>query len=271
MYHLGAYYLLGDVGGTKTRIVLSKNLKKLDKVFIFETKKSYEDFLQVIKRFSLSKIKKACFGFAGNFNNKKEKLIYAPNLENYQGKNLKKDLQKILRSKVVLENDTVLAGLGEAYYGSGKKYKIFAYLTFSSGIGGVKIVNYKIDKNIFGFEPGHSLFLLNQGKNNVFFFEVEDLLGGKNLEKFLRKKPEKFKNKKFWKNLSQLFAIFLVNVSLFWSSDVIVIGGGISRRLDFKILNKYFQVFHPLGWKIKILKAKLGDLSGIYGGLVLLK
>jgi hypothetical protein len=58
---------------------------------------------------------------------------------------------------------------------------------------------------------------------------------------------------------------------LFWSTEVIIIGGGISKRLDFKVLNKDFRSFHPLGWRVKILRSKLGDLGGIYGGLAMLK
>jgi len=264
-------FLLGDIGGTKTRIALSKNLKNIYEIFVFETKEKYKDFLKVIEKFRGRKIRQACFSFAGNFDKNKEKLLYAPNLKDYEGRNLKKDLERILKCKVILENDAVLAGLGEAYFGAGKKYKIFSYLTFSSGIGGVKIVNHKVDENIFGFEPGHSLFLLNQEKDKTLVFEAEDLIGGKSLENFLNKRLEEIKDKKFWREITKLYALFLVNVSLFWSTEVIIIGGGISKRLDFKVLNKDFRSFHPLGWRVKILRSKLKDLSGIYGGLAMLK
>jgi predicted NBD/HSP70 family sugar kinase len=208
---------------------------------------------------------------AGNFDKKKEKLIYALNLKDYEGRNLKKDLGRILKCKVILENDAVLAGLGESYFGAGKNYKIFSYLTFSSGIGGAKIVNYKVDENVFGFEPGHSLFLLNQEKDKTLIFEVEDLIGGKSLKEIFKQRLEEIKDKKFWREITKLYALFLVNVSLFWSTEVIIIGGGISKRLDLKVLNKDFQSFHPLGWRVKILRSKLGDLSGIYGGLAKFK
>jgi glucokinase len=275
-------FLLGDVGGTKTRIALSRNLKDIDEIFVFETKEKYKDFLKVIEKFKERKIKQTCFGFAGNFDKKKERLIYAPNLKDYEGRNLKKDLERILKCKVILENDAVLAGLGEAHFGAGKNYKIFSYLTFSSGIGGAKIINYKVDENMFGFEPGHSLFLLNfrvspclvgrQAREvRVSPREAEDLIGGKSLENFLNKRLEEIKDKKFWREITKLYALFLVNVSLFWSTEVIIIGGGISKRLDFKILNKDFRGFHPLGWRVKILRSKLRDLSGIYGGLAMLK
>jgi len=264
-------FLLGDVGGTKTRIASSENLKDIDEIFVFETKEKYKDFLEVIEKFKEGKIIRVCFGFAGNFDKKKEKLVYAPNLKDYEGRNLKKDLGRILKCKVILENDAVLAGLGEAYFGAGKRYKIFSYLTFSSGIGGAKIVNYKVDENVFGFEPGHSLFLLSQEKYKTSVFEVEDLIGGKNLENFLNKRLKEIKDKKFWREITKLYALFLVNVSLFWSTEVIIIGGGISKRLDFEILNKDFRNFHPLGWRVKILRSKLRDLGGIYGGLAMLK
>jgi predicted NBD/HSP70 family sugar kinase len=282
-------FLLGDVGGTKTRIALSKNLKDIDEIFIFETKGKYKDFLKVIEKFRERKIRKArlarldtrqnarqdarqaCFGFAGNFDKKKEKLIYTPNLKDYEGRNLKKDLERILKCKVILENDAVLAGLGESYFGAGKNYKIFFYLTFSSGIGGAKIVNYKIDDNIFGFEPGHSLFFLNWEEDKTLIFEVEDLIGGKSLEEVFKQRLEEIQDKKFWREITKLYALFLVNVSLFWSTEVIIIGGGISKKLDLKVLNKNFQSFHPLGWKVKILRSKLKNLSGIYGGLAMLK
>jgi len=277
-------FLLGDVGGTKTRIALSKNLKDIDEIFVFE-KEKYKDFLEVIEKFKERKIKQVCFGFAGNFDKKKEKLIYAPNLKNYERRNLKKDLEKILKCKIILENDAILAGLGEAYFGAGKKYKIFSYLTFSSGIGGAKIVNHKVDENIFGFEPGHSLFFLtfrvspcftgrqacevcvSHREVGVGLRSVEDLIGGKSLEEVFKQRLEEIKDRKFWREITKLYALFLVNVSLFWSTEVIIIGGGISKRLDFKILNKNFRSFHPLGWRVKILRSKLGDLGGIYGGL----
>ncbi len=268
-------FLLGDIGGTKTRIAFSKNLKNIDEIFVFETKKKYKDFLKIIEKLRERKIVKTCFGFAGNFDKKKEKLIYAPNLKDYEGRNLKKDLERILKCRVILENDAVLAGLGEAYFGAGKNYKIFSYLTFSSGIGGVKIVNYKIDENVFGFEPGHSLFLLNFHVSlrevRVSPREVEDLIGGKSLEEIFKQKLEGIKNKKFWKEITKLYVLFLVNVSLLWSTEVIIIGGGISKRLNFKVLNKNFQNFHPLKWKIKILRSKLGDLGVIYGCLAKIK
>lgn len=324
-------YLLGDIGGTKTRIAIIpkiysdfkqtyKALKQSTK--IFNTPQKYEDFLELIKNYILrssasvlrSSALKVCFGFAGNFDLNKEKLIYAPNLKDYVGRNLKKDLEKIfnkilkirrpsltlrrlsqkkpslsfskqyssfglhefassLRKSAVifLENDAALAGLGEAYFGAGKNFKVFGYITLGTGIGGVKIVNKKIDDNVFGFEPGHSLILIQNKAYNILPFEVEELVGGKNLEKIFKKKPEEIKDKKFWDDLSKILAIFLVNVSIFWSVDKIVLGGGLIKAINFKKLEGYLKNFYPLPLKIKLIKSKVSNFSALLGCLAYLE
>ncbi len=255
---------LADIGGTKTRLGLSKNFKKIDEIKIFETSKNYQDFLNLIKENTQNlKIKKACFGFAGLFDKRKIKLLKAPNLKDFENKNLKKDLEKILNCEVILENDALLAGLGEANFGAGKDIEVFGYLTLSTGIGGAKIVNKKADENIFGFEPGHSYFLVNL--KNFQFFEVEELISGSAIEKIYHQKPEEIKSKIFWQEIEKLLAGFLVNVSLFWSVDKIILGGGLSKSLNFKRLNENVNKLNPLPVKIKIFKSKLKDLAVLYG------
>lgn len=286
-------YLLGDIGGTKIRLIFcssEKDLKKLSKLKIFSTPKDYEDFLKVLKSFIggiqlegfdfFKKLKKAVFGFAGMLDKKKEKLIYSPNLKNFEKKNLKKDLERILNCEVILENDAVLGGLGEGRFGSGKNFDVFGYLTLSTGVGGAKIIKkqisinsnnknlqkFDINYNLFGSEPGHSFLLINN-----FLFEVEDLLGGDNIRKILGKKPEEIKDKKFWDYYHQILTVFLVNVSIFWSVDKIILGGSLIKKIYLKKINFYLNKFYPLPINVQLKKSVLGDLSGIYGSLVKLR
>lgn len=260
-------YLLADIGGTKTKIGLSKNTKNIYKKFIFDTLKDYSQFLEFIKRYKNLKIKKACFGFPGVFDKNKEKLLKAPNLKDFENKNLKRDLEKILDCKVILENDALLAGLGEAEFGAGKNYKIFGYLTISTGIGGAKIVNKKIEDNVFGFEPGHSFLIFNLDN----FTEVENIISGRVLEETFKTKPKNIKEKNFWREYELILSLFLINVSLFWSVNLIIIGGSISQSLNFKNLNFLVNKFHPLPIQVKILKSKLKNFSGLYGCLLKIK
>lgn len=305
-------YFLGDIGGTKTRLIFCQSEKDFTKqrLKIFATPQNYREFLNLLKGFVninsrfLKKMRKAVFGFAGMFDKKKEKLIYAPNLRDFENKNLKRDLEKILKIEVILENDAALAGLGEGKYGAGKNFDVFGYITLSTGVGGVKIikvkiscsnedrikhpnedridsvnirvnnsvfnsgnnnsVNIRVDFNTFGFEPGHSFLLIGD-----FLFEVEELIGGESIEKTFGKKPEEIKDKKFWNFYHQILSIFLINVSIFWSIDKIILGGGITKSLDFRKLNSLVNKLHPLSPKIKIIKSKLGEMNVLYGGLVI--
>ena len=54
-----------------------------------------------------------------------------------------------------IANDTAVVGLGEAHRGAGIGYNIVTYITVSTGVGGTRIVDGRIDRRIYGFEPGH--------------------------------------------------------------------------------------------------------------------
>src|SRR3989344_1426609 len=96
--------------------------------------------------------------FCGCLDAKKETIFHAPNMSKWDNRPLKKELQRALHTKnVFLENDTALVGLGEAVRGSGKGKQIVAYITVSTGINGVRIVNGEIDRSALGFEIGHQI------------------------------------------------------------------------------------------------------------------
>jgi glucokinase len=273
-------YFLADVGGTKTRFALASKSDCFDRVIIYPTISSYRKFLIFLENFiksnlrSSERIKKMVFGFAGMLNKEKEKLVFSPNLKNFENKNLKNDLKNIFRAEIVLENDALLAGLGEGKFGAGKTFDTFGYLTLSTGIGGAKINNADNNQiiNKFSFsEPGHSFLLIDN-----FLFEVEELLGGESIKKIFGKKPEEIngrlfdlKAEKFWNYYHEILSIFLINISIFWSVEKIILGGGISKRLNFRRLNLLINKLNPLPTKIKIIKSKLGELNVLYGALVI--
>ncbi len=244
-------YILVNVGATKTKIGLSKNFEKIDKIEILNTLHNYIDFLKFFKnKFSSLKIKLASFGLPGVFNQSKNKLIYAPNLKDFENKNIKRDLEKILKCQVLLENDSALEGLGEAYFGKGKRFHIFAYITLGTGVGGVKIVNWEIDKK---------------------FFEFENIFSGRAIEKIFNKKPEEIKDKSIWSFYSEVLSAFLVNVSLFWSPEAIILNGSLIQSLNKKILLNSFKKFFPFNLKPKITFSNLKEKAGIYGALIYIK
>jgi N-acylmannosamine kinase len=56
---------------------------------------------------------------------------------------LKKIFENRLKQKVNVVNDAVAAGLAEAVYGAGRHIPAFAYITVSTGVGGVCVLNGK--------------------------------------------------------------------------------------------------------------------------------
>lgn len=216
------------------------------------------------------KIKAVAGGTPGPQDFSHTKIINAPNLPGWNGKPLKGALQALLKTKVFLENDTALVGLGEAHFGAGKASGIMAYLTVSTGVGGVRIVDRHIDRNSMGFEVGHQIISLDGGK----FRDLESFISGKATEKKYHKKPYKILDKKFWDEAAHILAIGLNNTIVHWSPDTVIIGGSMMKKIGIPIkrvhyhLNKILKIFPR---KPKILKAKLGDLGGLHGAMIYLK
>jgi predicted NBD/HSP70 family sugar kinase len=266
-------YLLFDIGGTKTRIAFSKNGKKLDKIKIFPTIQNFKKAMVFMEKIGQEisggkKIKMAAGGSLGVFNKDKSKLLKAGNIKDWEGKPLKEELQKIFKCPVYIENDADLGGLGEAVYGLKKKKGIVAFLTISTGVGGTKIVDGEVDANVWGFEPGKHI--INFDSDNLK--ELEDNISGKNITQRYGKEAGQIKSKKFWNKIAYILAVGVHNTIIYWSPDAVILGGSVMKSISMKILNVYLQKIMRNYMLIpEIKKAKLGDYSGLYGALVLLK
>jgi len=166
--------------------------------------------------------------------------------------------------------------LGEATFGAGKGKGIVVYMTISTGIGGARIVDNNLDENAMGFEPGHQIINF-QSKFHLKYGapgDLESYASGSALQKRYKKMPSKITDKKIWKQVHQYLAYGLHNAIVFWSPDIIVLGGGLMNHTAIKIselqknIKKTLKIFPktPL-----IKKATLKDVGGLYGALCLLK
>ena len=269
-------YIVFDIGGTKTRIAKSVDLKSFTKPIIFPTPKKFEAgmvmFDSTIRQLAKGeKIIAMAGGIAGVFDQGKTKLVTAPNLPYWKNKPLKKSLEKISNSKVFLENDSALVGLGEAIAGAGKGKNIVAYLTISTGIGGVKIVNQKINKRNMGFEPGHQIICQSEDKKYTY---LEKVASGAAITKKYHRLPFEIKSEKFWRKISSYVAYGVHNTIVFWSPDIVILGGGMIKKPGIIIETVQQQVAKTLTKFTtipKIKKAKLKDIGGLYGAMHFLK
>ncbi|GBD34085.1 N-acetyl-D-glucosamine kinase [bacterium HR34] len=267
-------YFSCDVGATKTRIGFSRDCKKIENIIIKNTPKNFNDgvnnivgsILDILAHQKTKKIRGVILGVPGLLDKEKIKIKKAPNLPLWQNKPIKKYLENKLRTKVFLENDTALVGLGEAVYGAGKGYKVVSYLTISTGVNGVKIENGKIDENVFGFELGHQVLAIE--KNKPVY--IERLIGGRWLKEKYKKEPYNIKDKKVWQEVEKNVAILVNNAIVHWSPECVILGGSITKSLNINNVRnivKEICIFPRLPY---ILKSKFSDVAGIYGGLYFL-
>lgn len=271
-------YLVFDIGGTNMRIGVSSDRETLKETKIVPTPKDFEQGIQALKQVAdeLSggeKIEGVAGGIAVIFDKNKDVPVHTSHLHGWVNKPLKKSLEGIFHCPIFLENDTAVVGLGEAKAGTDLENNIIAYITISTGVGGVRIVDGKIDRNALGFEPGHQVILPNGspchcgGKGHW-----ETLVGGYYLERDYKQKPEQITDERIWNEVAKYLGLGLCNTIVHWSPDVVILGGPVMQSVDLEkvksSLKEYLTIFpNPP----EIIPAKLGSEGGLYGALELLK
>ena len=258
------------------RIAVSSDGKTLAKTKIIPTLKEFEDGIQQIKQIAdelkSERIDKIAGGIAGPLDRDKTKLVKSPHIPGWVDKPLKAELEKIFNCPVYLENDTALVGLGEAIKEERVGKNIVVYITVSTGVGGVRIVDGKIDRNYLGFEPGHQVILPNGSPCNCGGIgHLETLVGGYYLERTYKQKPETIKDPRVWNEVAKYLGLGLSNSIVHWSPDIVILGGAVMKSVDLQkvkiYLKEYLTIFpNPP----EIVLSKLGDEGGLYGALKLL-
>jgi glucokinase len=270
-------FLSIDIGGSFTRIAISKDGKIVDKKVKYQTPKKYDDGMDLLvetahKLTGRHRPKAISLAAASPINYDKGTLTRPPNLPNYKGHAIQKELELRLHTKVYLENDGAIGGLGEA--AKRKKSKILGYITLSTGIGGARIVNGKIDYHASPFEPGHQIldpkgrFWPGCGQKGCF----EALGSGTAFALTYGVKPEFCEDDRIWDEHAQICAQGLANVITLWTPDVLVIGGSLVKAGSkftkplIKFTNEKITLYAPP--KIEI--SKMGDDNVLLGGFTYL-
>lgn len=263
--------LLFDIGGTKMRFALTDDNNTLMNVLIFNSIPDYATAIEFIKsnKDQISqgnKIESISGGIASvvqeNF------LIHAQNLQDWNNKPLAKDLSKIFTSnKITIKNDAALAALAESQLGAGKGFNIVGYITIGTGIGGARVINNALDDAFYGFEPGHQIIKSDSDKFSTF----EELASGSGIKTQTGNHPSEIKDSGFWNIIEKNISYGLNNVTLMWSPEVIVLGGGITNADLISIenikknLSNIIKVFPQIP---EIRKSELGEEAGLYGAML---
>ena len=269
-------YVLFDIGGTKMRVVAADRKKFIGEPVVVSTPKDFDEGVETLKRIigNLTQgapIDAIVGGIAGPLNREKTMLVKSPNISGWVGKDLKKVFTEAYSVPVSIENDAALVGLGEANYGAGRGSDIVVYLTISTGVGGVRIVNGVIDESAQGFEPGHQIIdpdntLCSTCEGN----DLESYVSGAAIEKRFGKKPFEITDQIVWDELAKFLAYGLNNTIVHWSPDTVVLGGSMMKEIGIQVpdvqkhLAEIMKIFPKLP---ELKKAELADFGGLYGAL----
>lgn len=275
-------YVVFDIGGTKTRVAVSEDLETFTAHESFKTPTKPEDgvvkITELVEKLSEgSTIQGIAGGIRGRLNEEKTAMENDGTLTKWARFPLVEKLQKKYKCEVFLENDTAIAGVGEATFGAGKDLEIVAYHTVSTGVGGAKIEDGEIDDASIGFEPGHQILDIDRTVlGEQITPTLENLVSGTAVaERFGVKAYEIPQSDIVWSELAGYLAQGLRNTILYWSPDAIVLGGSMiigDPRIEIDDIRKFtVEALDGFVEAPLITTAQLGDEAGLYGGLAILK
>lgn len=258
--------LIFDIGGTHTRAAVSSDgVEFFGEPIVEKTPQSFTDGVALIVNLASrlaggEKLAGASGGIAGSIKSATGELAISSNLPDWSNKNIKQELSQKLGVEVLLENDAVLAGIGEATRGAGKGFEVVAYITVSTGVGGARIIRGVPDRGVYSFEPGHQI--IDGGKT------LEELIGGAALEKRFGKKPEDIDDASVWNDVAQKLAVGIHNIIVHWSPDAVIVGGALMHKISLELVEKHLSEIHSIYPILPTLRrAALGDRAGLIGAL----
>ena len=260
---------------------MSEDLETFADVESFKTPAKFEEGIEkitaAISKLTDKKITAIAGGLRGRLTEDKTGIENDVILTKWAGKNVVKKLKQFADVPVFIENDTAIAGVGEAVFGAGRGSEIVAYHTISTGVGGVKIEDGEIDHASSGFEPGHQILDIDRTVlGEDITPTLENLVSGTAVgERFGVKAYEIPQSDIVWDELAEYLAQGLRNTILYWSPDVIVLGGSMivgDPAISVDAIRKYtVEVIDGFVETPLIAKAELGDHAGLFGAMAILK
>lgn len=264
-------YFLFDIGASHTRIGVTHDGENISNTEIYPTPQKFDDavgtLVEKVKSLSSGQTPVMIGGVAGPLNRERSMIVAAPNLPDWNNKPFAQKLTEGTGARVFLENDTALVGLGEAVHGAGKGFNIAAYMTVSTGVNGVRVVGQEIDANALGYEIGNQIidFDKTYDKDALNF---EDLVAGAHFKRRHGKEAFQINDPAIWEEEAKLVALGLNNLILFWSPEVVILGGSVSKKIPLQSvivnLQNTLTIFHELP---QIRTAEIPDFGGLWGAL----
>lgn len=282
-----------DIGGTKIASGIVEFSKNSYQIYDYQKTKTPKNKDGVIRKLieliscyqENNKFNKIGISFAGQVDNEKDIVIFAPNIKRWRNTNLKKIIKEKTGINTEIDNDVKCFALGEMKFGKAKKYKDAVYLAIGTSIGGAIEIDGKLYRganNIAG-EFGHMTIIGNGKKcgcGNIGCWQY--YISGEAIEKLyynLYNKKKKAKDialdsvneikrdQKVIKKSASYLAMGLVNIINTINPEIIVIGGSVVKQkeiLDLAKKDALKKVLVPAR-KTEIVRSSLGDEAMLVG------
>jgi glucokinase len=226
-------------------------------------------------------------GVPGPVDKKSGSMVLSSNLKGFTAYPMAKELSGEFGMPAYLDNDANVAGLAEALVGAGKGLNSIFYVTISTGIGGVLVVNGKTVAGKHGFGGEIANIIIDRNREKVNYLNVGAIENEASGTAITRKGRAAFPDKEIphagavfdlaeqgdpkakeivdnmAKDLGQMFA----TICCVCDPDMFVIGGGMTKSAERflpQVVEYYKQMSHDAVKDTPFVIAKL-DEPGIIG------
>lgn len=257
--------LVFDIGATNSRLAVVQH-GYMGPIVHMATNHNSEGFDRLVAQMQTlvagEKLEAVVGGMRAQREGRDGRLILDTNLTAWLGIPVVRRLETAFNCPVRVENDAVMAGLGEAHKGAGATKGVMAYITVSSGVNFVRLIDGAPDPAVPRFELGRQLV----GEAGGRAVSLEQLTGGAAMEHRYGRPPVNIHGRKVWSFETEHLARGLYNMMLYWAPEVIVFGGSMMKDVDLSLLAKDLAAWTPV-WlhEPRLVRSKLGDQSGIQG------
>ncbi|MCR5795622.1 MAG: ROK family protein [Solobacterium sp.] len=230
-------------------------------------------------------------GVPGPVNTAAGTMVLSTNLPGFAGYPFADELSKEFGMPAFLDNDANVAGLAEALVGAGKGLTTVFYVTISTGIGGVLVVDGKTVSGKHGFGGEIANIIIDRDREQVNYLNVGAIENEASGTAITRKGREAFPDKNIQhagnvfdladagdekaiaiikgmeKDLGQLFA----TIACVCDPDMFILGGGMMKSADkflAGVIEQYKAMSHTAVHDTPFVIAGL-DEPGIVGAAML--
>ncbi|MBO0453908.1 ROK family protein [Candidatus Enterococcus murrayae] len=230
-----------DIGGTTVKHGVWMN-QRISQVSAFQTPETFEELLEKMKQ-TINAYNKPFEGIAisapGAVDQEQRKILGISAVDYIHQRPIFDELEKYFALPVSIENDANCAGVAEVELGVGKDAQNIAFVVLGTGVGGALFIRRELYKgsHLFGGEVGllKSQHIQTFSQNgtlvkaaNFYSDQTNTKIEGKELYE-LNQNGDSLAAE-LLNDMYQTMASNLYNIQVMLDPELIVLGGGISKR-----------------------------------------